>query len=96
MASGPDVIKSDAGLGRNFVACYGGAISVFHQDDLECCRKPEQFKVQHAVHSLAVGQDTHVVYAPERQVDGRPAAKMAVYEAVPVRQDESSGSIQVR
>jgi len=85
MASGPDVIKFDAGLGRIYVACYGGAISVFQQDDPEHYRKLEDFKVQHAVHSLAVDQDTHVVYAPEQEVDGRPAAKMAVYEAVTAR-----------
>ena len=29
LADGPDVIKFDAGLGRIYVACYSGAISVF-------------------------------------------------------------------
>jgi hypothetical protein len=33
-------------------------------------------------HSLAVDTDTHRVYAPEQEVDGRPAARMTVYEAV--------------
>ncbi|HKB84008.1 MAG TPA: hypothetical protein VKD04_12520, partial [Burkholderiales bacterium] len=33
MASGPDVIKFDPGLKRIYVACSGGAISVFQMDD---------------------------------------------------------------
>ena len=35
LAGGPDVIKFDPGLGRIYVACYSGAISVFHQEDPE-------------------------------------------------------------
>jgi hypothetical protein len=31
-SGGPDVIKFDPGLGRIYVACYSGAIAVFHQD----------------------------------------------------------------
>src|ERR1700676_1358559 len=54
MADGPDVIKFDPGLSRIYVACYSGAISVFHQDDPDHYRKLEDFRVQHAVHSLAV------------------------------------------
>jgi hypothetical protein len=42
----------------------------------------EDFPVQKKVHSLAVDQDTHRVYAPEQEVDGHPAARMTVYEAV--------------
>ncbi len=82
MADGPDVIKFDPGLERIYVACYSGAISVFHQDDPDHYRKLEDFKVQHAVHSLAVDRDTHRVYTPEQEEDGKQAAKMIVYEAV--------------
>ncbi len=82
MADGPDVIKFDPGLGRIYAACYGGAISVFHQDDPNRYRKVEDFKVQHAVHSLAVDLETHRVYTPEQEEDGRPVARMVVYEAV--------------
>src|SRR6059036_2468341 len=32
LADGPDVIKFDPGLKRIYVACYSGAISVFHED----------------------------------------------------------------
>jgi DNA-binding beta-propeller fold protein YncE len=82
LADGPDVIKFDAGLGRIYVACYSGAISVFHQDDADHYRKLEDFLVQHAVHSLAVDPKTHRVYTPEQEEDGKPVARMVVYEAV--------------
>ena len=82
MAEGPDVIKFDAGLGRIYAACYSGAISVFHQDDPQHYRKLEDFKVQHAVHSLAVDPETHRVYTPEQEENGKPVARMVVYEAV--------------
>ena len=82
LASGPDVIKFDPDLRRIYVACYSGAISVFRQDDADHYRKLEDFKVQHAVHSLAVDLKTHRVYTPEQEEDGRPLARMIVYEAV--------------
>jgi DNA-binding beta-propeller fold protein YncE len=82
MADGPDVIKFDPGLARIYVACYSGAISVFHQDDPNHYRKVEDFKVQHAVHSLAVDVETHRVYTPEQEEDGKPVARMVVYEAI--------------
>jgi len=82
MADGPDVIKFDPGLGRIYVACYSGAISVFHQDDPNHYTKIEDFKVPHAVHTLAVDLLTHRVYTPEQETDSKPASQMTVYEAV--------------
>jgi len=82
LADGPDVIKFDPGLGRIYAACYSGAISVFHEDDPNHYQKVEDFKVQHAVHSLAVDPETHRVYTPEQEEDGKPVARMVVYEAV--------------
>jgi len=82
LADGPDVIKFDAGLGRIYVACYSGAISVFHQDDPDHYRKLEDFPVQHAVHSLGVDPSTHRVYTPEQEENGKPVARMVVYEAL--------------
>jgi len=82
MAPDPDVIKFDPGLGRIYAACYSGAISVFHEDDPQHYRKLEDFKVQHAVHSLAVDPETHRVYTPEQEENGKPVARMIVYEAV--------------
>jgi DNA-binding beta-propeller fold protein YncE len=82
MADGPDVISFDPGLHRIYVACYSGAISVFHQDDPNHYRKLEDFPVQHAVHSLVVDLSTHRVYAPEQEADRKPTARMVVYDAI--------------
>ncbi len=82
MADGPDVIKFDPGLDRIYAACYSGAISVFHEDDPNHYTKIEDFQVPHAVHTLAVDLQTHRVYAPEQEADGKPVARMTVYEAV--------------
>jgi len=82
LAGGPDVIKFDPGLRRIYVACYSGAISVFHQDDADHYRKLEDFRVQHAVHTVAVDLKTHRLYTPEQQEDGKPVARVVVYEAI--------------
>jgi DNA-binding beta-propeller fold protein YncE len=83
MAEGADVIKFDSSLNRIYVACYSGAISIFSEDDPNHYRKLEDFKVQHAVHTLAIDPSTHYVYAPEQEHDGRPAATMTVYKSTP-------------
>ena len=82
MPGGPDVIKFDPGLKRIYVACYSGAIAVFHQDDPDHYQKLEDFRVQHAVHTIAVDLRTHRLYAPEQEEDGKPVARMVVYDAV--------------
>ena len=81
LPGGPDVIKFDPGLRRIYVACYSGAIAVFHQDDADHYRKLEDFRVQHAVHTVAVDLQTHKLYTPEQEEDGKPVARMVVYEA---------------
>jgi DNA-binding beta-propeller fold protein YncE len=80
VAGGPDVIKFDPGLKRIYVASSSGAISVFQMDDPDHYRKLEDFPVQKKVHSLAVDVQTHRVYAPEQEADGKPVARMGVYE----------------
>ena len=82
MAAGPDVFKFDSGLDRIYAACYSGAISVFQQYDPQHYRKLEDLKVQHAVHSLAVDPETHRVYTPEQEENGKPVSRMVVYEVV--------------
>ncbi len=82
MAGGPDVIKFDPGLKRIYVACSSGAISVFQMEDPDHYRKLEDFPVQKKVHSLAIDPETHRVYAPEQEEDGKPVARMIVYEPV--------------
>jgi YVTN family beta-propeller protein len=81
--AGGDVIKFDPGLRRVYVACSNGAIAVIQQDDPDHYRKLEDFPVEKRVHSIAVDPRTHRVYAPEEQENGKPVAKMIVYEAIP-------------
>ena len=82
LPQGADVVKFDAGLGRIYAACSSGFMSVFQEDDMDHYRKLEDFPVQRMVHSLAIDTATHRVYAPEQQENGRPVARMIVYEAI--------------
>jgi DNA-binding beta-propeller fold protein YncE len=65
---GPDVVQFDPGLGRIYVACSSGAISVFQEDDPDHFRKLADVPVQRRVHSLAVDVRTHPVYANRRRM----------------------------
>jgi hypothetical protein len=38
--------------------------------------------VEKKVHSTAIDLETHRVYAPEQEADGKAVARMVVYEAV--------------
>jgi YVTN family beta-propeller protein len=80
LAEGADVVKFDPGLGRIYVACYSGAISVFEQKDPAHYAKLGDVRVAHAVHSLAVDPETHRVYAPEQEDSGVPVARLIVFE----------------
>ena len=82
MPAGCDVAKFDPGLGRIYAGCSSGFIAIFQQTDPDHYRKLEDFAVQKLVHSLAVDTTTHRVYAPEQQENGRPVARMEVYEAI--------------
>jgi YVTN family beta-propeller protein len=78
---GADVVKFDPGLGRIYVACYSGAISVIEQKDPAHYSKLADVRVAHAVHSLAVDPSTHRVYAPEQEESGVPVARLIVFDA---------------
>ena len=82
MAKGADVVMADPSLGRVYVACASGAISVFQIDDPAHVRKLADVPVEPRIHSLAVDPRSHRVYAPAEQEGGRPASKMFVFEAV--------------
>jgi hypothetical protein len=56
---------------------------MFQMDDPDHPRKLEDFPVQKRVHTLAVDLETHRIYTPEQEEDGKPVARMVVYEAVP-------------
>ena len=80
--AGADVVKFDTDLGRIYIACSSGFISVLQQKGADLYEKLEDFAVEKMVHSLAVDAATHRVYAPEQQENGQPVARMIVYEAV--------------
>jgi DNA-binding beta-propeller fold protein YncE len=82
-AKGGDVIAFDPGLKRIYVACYDGAISVFQEDDPSHFRKLGDVPVQKKVHSLAIDPESHRIYAPQQEVNGAPAARIAIFEVVP-------------
>jgi len=82
MAKGADVVAFDPGLGRIYVACASGAISVFQEEDPDHFSKVEDFPVEKKVHSLAVDLRTHRVYAPEEQEGGQPVARVVIFEAI--------------
>jgi YVTN family beta-propeller protein len=94
MAKGADVVQFDPGLGRIYVACSSGAISVFQMDDPDRFHKVEDVPVPKNVHSLVVDVRTHRIYAPAEQQDGRPAAKMLVFDAVAGASGGASGKMR--
>jgi hypothetical protein len=70
-----DVIKYDPGLNRIYAACSSGFIAVIQEDEPSHFRKLEDFQVQKRVHSLAVDEHTHRVYAPEQEEEGKPVSR---------------------
>lgn len=82
LPDGADDIAFDPGLRRIYVACESGKISVIQEIDANHFVKLEDFPVQPGVHTLAVDAETHRVYAPEAEENGRPVSRMLVFEAV--------------
>jgi DNA-binding beta-propeller fold protein YncE len=82
LRAGADVVKFDPSLGRIYVACSSGFISVLQAEGGGRYRKLEDFAVERMVHSLAVDRTSHRVYAPEQEENGQPVARMIVYEPV--------------
>lgn len=85
MPSGADVIAFDPGLGRIYVACYSGSLSVFQQKDPDHYEMLGNVPVANAVHSLAVDPETHRVFAPEQEESGTPVSRLIVFEAAGVK-----------
>jgi YVTN family beta-propeller protein len=81
MPTDADVIAFDPGLGRIYVACSSGVISVFQQKDPDHYERLGNVPVAHAVHSIAVDPETHRVFAPEQEESGMPVSRLIVFEA---------------
>lgn len=82
LPAGADVVKYDSGLRRAYAACSSGFISIVQEDDPAHFHKVEDFPVQKLVHSLAVDAATHRLYVPEQQENGKPVARIVIYEPV--------------
>jgi YVTN family beta-propeller protein len=93
MAPGADVVQFDPTLRRVYVACSSGAISVFQLEDANHLRKLADVSVEKRVHSLAVDNLSHRVYAPEQEENGQGVARMIVFEAVVSPTSSNSGSV---
>ena len=79
---GSDFVEYDAGLRRIYVPCSDGTMTIVQQDDADHYRRLETMPISRGVHTVAVDPTTHRVYVAEQQVDGRPAARISVYEPV--------------
>jgi YVTN family beta-propeller protein len=82
LPDGGDVVAYDPGLRRVYVACYSGFISIVQEDDAQHFRKLADVPAEKKVHSLAVDPTTHRIYVPEQEEHGRPAARIAIFEAI--------------
>lgn len=53
---------------------------MIQEQDADHFEKLEDFPVQKPVRSLAVDIATHRVYAPKQEEDGKPVARVVIYE----------------
>lgn len=83
MAAGGAGVALDPKLGRIYVACASGAISVYEEKDSQKYRRVDNFAAAYAVHSLAVDESTQRVYVPEQEEDGVPVSRLVVYQEQP-------------
>jgi YVTN family beta-propeller protein len=79
LPGGGDVVKTDPGRGRVFVACYSGAIAAFQRDGSGQYKKIADSPVEKRVHSLAVDPHSGYLYVPEEQEKDAPASRLIVY-----------------
>jgi YVTN family beta-propeller protein len=75
----PDVLAFDDALGLLYVASESGVVSVFHEQGQALSRIGEALLAQKA-HSVAVDQQTHRVYFPLQNLNGR--AMLRIMEPV--------------
>ena len=72
---GPDVLAMDPGLGRLYVACEGGVLSIFSRRGRGLI-KMEDAKPGGHCHSVCVDPASHLVYLPLKNVGGRPILRI--------------------
>jgi len=73
----PDVLAFDSGLRRLYVSAESGIISVFEERERGLQKIGEGFFAPNA-HSVAVDPNTHRVYFPLQNINGKPVLRIAV------------------
>jgi len=73
VASDPDVLALDPGLGRLYVACESGALDVFAVRNGSLTSLGEM-RLPYA-HTVAVDPASHRVYLPLQNIDGKPVLR---------------------
>ena len=71
----PDVIAFDKGYHFLYVASESGIVSVFELRQGAVIKVCESFLADHA-HTVAVDQQTHKVYFPLQNINGRPIIRV--------------------
>ena len=70
----PDVLAFDTGLKRLYVSAESGNVTVFREDG-KVLVALGSLSMPHA-HTVCVDPDTHLVYFPLENVDGRPLLRI--------------------
>jgi YVTN family beta-propeller protein len=73
----PDVLAFDASLERLYVSAESGIISIFDERDRGLQKIAEGFFAPNA-HSVAVDSNTHRVYFPLQNINGKPVLRIAI------------------
>lgn len=74
VGDGPDVLAFDPGLGRLYVACESGIVSVWEEDGV-VLRPLGRLTLPHA-HTVAVDPRSHHVYLPLQDLAGHPVLRI--------------------
>ena len=77
-AGDPDVVALDPGLGRLYVGCEAGAVSVYEErfaDGRGTLAPLGEYRAPHA-HSVSADPTTHRVYVPLQDVNGKPTLRI--------------------
>lgn len=77
----PDVLATDAGLHRVYVAAENGPLSVF-SDEGGAVHELLRADAGPNAHSVAVDPETHHIYLPLQNVGGQPVLREMLIEAV--------------
>jgi DNA-binding beta-propeller fold protein YncE len=77
-AEDPDVLALDTALGRLYVGCESGAVSIFEERFTKgegTLASLGEYRAPHA-HSVSVDPTTHRVYVPLQDVNGKPTLRI--------------------